>query len=325
MSPGARPGQDAGMTTVAPSVRTVPAPVAALLAFALALGAAGCREPAPPAGAATDPVQAVAVLTAHLRANDLHGFAKDAVPESLHPGLAAAWRSGRSRWPLEELPFDQRIPGMLGALAADGAEPRLRRSFDQQFANAHAEIRSAAETLSLFGVKYLQNDASLSPEERNHYVQLVEALGVWAAEAKLGDPQRARGAITRLAMAARHAGVREEADLARLGMDESLRRLGPMFGAFKVCLRDYGLDLDQSLDGMQLSLERQDGDRALVRLRYPLAGRTIDTLVAVERVDGHWYLSDFLRHARAAAAPAPPDAPPVAPPGSTTSAKPTSS
>jgi hypothetical protein len=98
-----------------------------------------------------------------------------------------------------------------------------------------------------------------------------------------------------------------------------------MFGAFKVCLRDYGLDLDQSLDGMQLSLERQDGDRALVRLRYPLAGRTIDTLVAVERVDGHWYLSDFLRHARAAAAPAPPDAPPVAPPGSTTSAKPTSS
>jgi hypothetical protein len=317
------------MTATASSAHTVPAPVAALLALALALGAAGCREEPPRAGAATEPVQAVAVLVAHLRDNDLQGFAHDAVPETLRPGLDASWRSGRSRWPLEELPFDQRIPAMLGALAADGAEPRLRRSFDRQFANAHTEIRSAAEALTLFGVKYLQSDASLSPEERNHYVQLVEALGVWAAEAKLGDPQRARGAITRLAMAARHAGVREEADLARLGMDESLRRLGPMFGAFKVCLRDYGLDLDRSLDGMQLSLEREDGDRALVRLRYPLAGRTIDTLIAVERVDGHWYLSDFLRHARAAAAPAPAatpaPAPPVVPPETAASAKPTSS
>jgi hypothetical protein len=110
-------------------------------------------------------------------------------------------------------------------------------------------------------------------------------------------------------------------------MDESLRELGPMAAALKAALAGYGLDLDASLDAMSLSLESRDGDHARVRMRYPLAGRTIDTVVAVERVDGHWYLSDFLRHARAAAAPppAPVPLPPVAPPETAATTKPTSS
>lgn len=315
------------MSVAAAPARSLSPAVSALLACALALAAAGCREPAP-AGAASDPVQAVAVLNGHLRDNDLEGFARDAVPPNLRPALAEAWRAGRTRWPLEELPFDHRIPGMLGALAADGAEARLRRGYDRQFANAHGEIRAAAEALGLFGVKYLESDASLSPEERRHYVQLVEALGEWGGRAKLGDPKRARNAISALADAARRTGLKEEADFRRYGMDESLHRLSPMMAALKQSLRAYDLDLDHSLDRMSLTLESRDGDHARVRMRYPLAGRTIDTVVAVEQVDGHWYLSDFLRHARAAAAaPAPAASPPVPPesPDRATTTKATSS
>lgn len=320
-------GQDAGMPTAIAPARSVAPALSALLACALALAAAGCREPAP-VGGANDPVQAVAVLNAHLRDNDLQGFARDAVPPALRPALAAAWQAGRTRWPLEELPFDHRIPGMLSALAADGAEARLRRGFDRQFADAHGEIRAAAEALSLFGMKYLQSDASLSPEERRHYVQLVEAFGEWGAQAKLGDPKRARNAIATLTDAARRTGLQQDADFRRLGMDESLHRLGPMMAALKQTLRAYDLDLDHSLDRMTLTLESREDDRARVRMRYPLAGRTIDTVVVVEQVDGHWYLSDFLRHARAAAAATPPAAtpPPAAPsPDRATTTKPTSS
>lgn len=308
--------------------RHLPAPLAALLAVALALAATGCSEQrAPVAGAATEPVQAVAVLSGHLRDNDLQAFARDAVPPALRPALASAWRDGRTRWPLEELPFDHRIPGILGTLSADGAEARLRKSFDRQFANAHAELRAAARALGLFGAKYLQNDQALSPEERAHYVQLVEAMADWGGQARLGDPKRARAAIAKLSLAARRTGLRGEADFRRLGMDESLRQLGPVAAALKASLAGYGLDLDDSLDAMRLTLESRDGDRARVRMRYPLAGRTIDTVVALERVDGHWYLSDFLRHARAAAAPPPAPAPlpPVAPPEPPATTEPTSS
>jgi hypothetical protein len=313
---------------LAASPRHLPPPLAALLAVALALAAAGCGEQRTPLrGAATEPVQAVALLSGHLRANDLQAFARDAVPPSLHPSLAAAWRSGRTRWPLEELPFDHRIPGVLATLSAEGAEARLRRTFDRQFANAHTELRAAARALGLFGAKYVQNDQSLSAEERAHYVQLVEAMADWGDTARLGDPKRARAAIAKLSLAARQSGLRDEADFRRLGMDESLRELGPMAAALKAALAGYGLDLDASLDAMSLSLESRDGDHARVRMRYPLAGRTIDTVVAVERVDGHWYLSDFLRHARAAAAPppAPVPLPPVAPPETAATTKPTSS
>lgn len=274
----------------------------ALLAALLALAAIGCdRSPRVTPSAAAGPAEAVALLTQHLRDNNLQAFALDAVPPALHPQLAAAWRAGRTLWPLEELPFDRKIPGILTTLSADKADAQLRRSFDRQFANANTEIRGAASALGLFGVKFLQGDDSLSAEERAHYAQLVSAISEWGAKAKLGDPKRGRGAIARLTLAARKTGLRTEADFPRLGMDDSLRRLRPLMVALKDTLRSYDLDLDDNLDAMTLSLESQDGDRARVRMRYPLAGKTIDTVVTVERIDGRWYISDFLRHARAAA------------------------
>ncbi len=297
----------------------------ALLAALLALATAGCGggERVTPA-VASEPTDAVALLSRHLRDNDLQAFARDAVPPALRSPLADAWRAGRTRWPLEELPFDHKIPGMLGVLAADKADAHLRRNFEVQFAGAHGEIRAAAKSLGLFGVKFLQTDAALSAEERAHYAQLVAVMSDWGGRAKLGDPKRARGMIARLTLAARQSGLREEADFRRFGMDDSLRRLTPVIAALKESLRAYDLDLNRSLDAMTLSLVSQEGDRARVRMRYPLDGKTIDTVVSVERIDGRWYISDFLRHARAAAAvaPAPAIVPSPPPAGAPTEASP---
>lgn len=288
----------------------VPAPrpafaLPALMAALLAMAMVGCGEDSPPPGAANAPEHAVVVLAGRLRDNDLVGFAHDAIPPALHPAMAEAWRAGRTRWPLEELPFDHRIPSMLATLAEPRAESKLQRGYDRQFANAHGEIRSAAKSLGLFGVKYLEKDRSLSADERHHAVQLVSALGGWGEQARLGDPKRAHAAIARLSLAARRSRLTGDDAFREAGMDESLRRLGPMWAALKDSLRMYDLDLDESLEKMSVTLVSHQGDRARVRLRYPLAGKTIDTLVAVERIDGHWYLSDFVRHARAATAPQP--------------------
>lgn len=302
-----------------PVVRTRRAASAlpALMAGLLALALAACDDAAPPPGAASAPEQSVLVLAGRLRDNDLVGFAHDAIPPGLHPAMAEAWRAGRTRWPLEELPFDHRIPGMLATLSEPGAEKTLQRDFDRQFGNAHAEIRSAARSLGLFGVKYLENDRSLSPDERHHAVQLVAAFSAWGEQARLGDPKRARAAIARLGLAARRTHLTTETAFRDAGMDESLRRMGPMWAALKDTLRSYDLDLDDSLGKLEATLVERDGDRARVRMRYPLAGKTIDTVVAVERIDDHWYLSDFVRHARAATAPRAPAPAPPAVPGTT--------
>lgn len=276
-----------------------------LLAGLCGLSAA-CR-PAPeatpqaagPAGAGK-PAEAVRLLTRHLRDNALDAYARDAVPPDLHARLEQAWREGRTRWPLDELPLGEHVPAMLAALSKPGSEQHFRQLFDRQFAHADREIESTAATLGLFGVQYVRNEGDFSESERDHYTQIITAISHWARTAPLSDPARAHAAIPKLATAARATGLASEADFARQGMDDSLRRMAPFAAAAKQALAGYGLDLDAGLAAMDASLQSQTGDTAKVRMRYRLGADAIDTVVEVERHDGRWYLSDVLRHARAA-------------------------
>ncbi|WP_368565328.1 hypothetical protein [Pseudoxanthomonas sp. UTMC 1351] len=271
----------------------------------LAIGACK-REPAELAGAASEPAAAVRQLAHHVRANDLVGFARAAVPPAQYAQLEIAWRENRSRWPLTELPLEDKLAPMLAVLAAKDSERRLGRQFDSQFARQDRDLKAAARSLGLFGVQYVKNEGNYTTEERDHYAQIIRALGEWAEEAPLGDPQHADVTITRLAAAARKTGLTSEQDLAAAGMEGSLRRLSPFFAEAKAVLDNYGLPLDASLADLRTGLVEQKGDKATVRIHYPLAGQEIDTVASLELRDGHWYLSDYLRHVeQVLAAPAP--------------------
>ncbi|MDG6348601.1 hypothetical protein QAA18_07570 [Luteimonas sp. 8-5] len=274
----------------------------------------GCRPPAgdevaapPDTRAARKPAQAVRQLTAHLRANELEAFAMEAVPPEMHERLVVAWSEGRTRWPLDELPFGRRLPAILAALSAPGSEKQLQQTFDRQFAGAGRELRSAAQTLGVFGTRYVAEEGDYSEDERLHYTQLIAAASQWGMEAPLGDRNRAGHSIAQLAAAARRTGLASAADFREAGMAASLRKLGPFAAAFKVVLLRYGLDLNADLATLDASLQQQTGDQARVRMRYRFAGADIDTVVSLRRIDERWYVEDFLRHAEAAIArPLPP-------------------
>ncbi|TYT26752.1 hypothetical protein FZO89_11060 [Luteimonas viscosa] len=282
--------------------RRIAACVALLMAAALAL-LPGCRgeAPATPPAEAPTPGDTVRALTAHLRASDLEAFARDAVTPAVHAQLETAWREGRTRWPLDQLPFAQHLPRAMAALSAPDAEKSLQQGFDRQLANA--SVASAAEFLTVFTVQYITRQGEFSVSEREHYPQLVQALGTWAAQAPVGDRARAQATIATMAAAAREAGLDDGQAFADAGMAESLRRMSKMLATAKQVLASYGFDLDADLGGMQVQLLSQTGDLARVRLQYTLAGTPIDTIVNLERRDGRWYVSDFLRHAEAAVAP----------------------
>lgn len=256
-----------------------------------------------PQGGETRPAQAVQALAERLRDNDLAGFAAMAVPPALHARLEAGWRDGRSRWPLDELPLDERVPALLATLSAKGAETDLQALFDREFARAERELQAAAAALGLFGMEYVRNEGDYSAEERAHYLQDIDALSRWAADAPLADPQRARRTIALLTAAARRSHIDDDADFTALGMDASLDRLQPVFAAFKRTFAEYGLDLDASFASVDARLLEQTGDTARVRLRYRLGPGMIDSVVSLQRIDGRWYLRDYLRHAEASLAP----------------------
>jgi len=265
-------------------------------------GAGVIRVAAPvPAKPAAKPVDAVKVLAARLLARDGAGFTRLAVPPELHARLNEGWRAGTTRWPLDELPLDARLPAMLAALQTKGADKALQATFRRQFKGADRDIDEAVRTLAQFGGEYVQKEADYTPEERDHVTQAIAAMSRWAVAAPLSDPTRAERLFGALAAAARRSGIDGKsgnAAYAALGMDTSLSRMSPFIDILLAQLRkDYAFDLDASLRGLEVRLLQQTGDQARLRLRYRLAGSEIDAMVPAVRIDGHWYLADFVRRA----------------------------
>lgn len=274
-----------------------------ITAFVLTVLSACNRDAAPVAAAALPPgpTSAVTQLVEDLRHNDLAGYARHALPPSLHAQLEASWRERRTIWPLTALPLDDRLPGFITVLSAPEAEKALPAQFNRQFAGAQRELRSAASTLGLFAAQYVRGADEYSDAQRDHYVQLIAALSHWGRQASLSDATRAREAIVQLVAAARLTGLGGPGAFHARGMEPGLGRLGPFFARFKQVLLGYGLDLDGALDSVQVELLEQAGDSARVRLHYRLYEQPVDAVVQVERRDGRWYLTDLLRHAEAEA------------------------
>jgi hypothetical protein len=292
------------------------------LAICLALAALwlpGCQRGAGPGQstapgvaveqAALRPVDAVYLLRDRLLARDGAGFARLAVPPALHAELQTAWAQGRSRWPLDELPLDAHIPGMLATLQAPQADKALMATFRRQFANADRDIDQAIRTLMVFGGEYVQNDPEYDPDARDHVAQAIAALGGWALAAPLADPKRAQRFFATLSAAAVRSGIDGKAGnaaFAALGMTQSLNRLSPFLATLLAQLRQqYGLDIDATLRDMRVTLERQTGDEAMLRVQYVLAGQPVDARMPAVRIDGHWYLAGYVQRARQSLGPGP--------------------
>ena len=95
--------------------------------------------------------------------------------EEVDAAVDAAWRAGRSRWPLSELPLSARLPGLLAALAAPGAEARLQYKWEKSaalLARIGAQLRLLSSSASN-GSAFVQQMVNLA----------IVILGVWLISA----------------------------------------------------------------------------------------------------------------------------------------------
>ncbi len=290
------------------------------LAAMLLLAAVACRESADdPAKPAAEPVAAVQAMALRLAEDDLVGYAKLSVPPSQYQRLQQAWTEGHSQWPLTELPLGDQLLPMLAALRKPNASAELQRSFDRQLAGQAGAVRQAAQSMGNFGVQYLRHQKGYTPGQQAHYIALVETLASWAQGAPISDRARARSTIAALVGAAGKIGFDDEAGLQAAGMEGSLQQLAPFIHTLKAVLGSYGLGVDEALRSVRGELLSVEGDNALVRLHYDLAGREMILQLPLSRREGHWYLTRTLADtdallrkadaARAAASPSPAEAP----------------
>lgn len=256
---------------------------------------------APCRGAAT-PELAVQNMMQALQSNDLARIPCLATTPLMATRLELAWREGRSRWPLTELPLSNKLVPVLGALTEANADKTLKARFDKSLAGQTPALHDTARGLGLFAVRYLQREGEYTTEERAHYAALIVALGAWAEKAPLGDKTIGHNSIDLLVAAARESGLRDENGIREAGMRGTLRALSPLFAASKDALRNYGLSLDDIIGSVTVSRsdDESDAERARVHVTYRVAGQSVSTDVNAERRDGLWYTSGLLAAAEKA-------------------------
>jgi hypothetical protein len=156
----------------------------------------------------------------------------------------------------------------------------------------------------MFGAQYVSHQGDYSPLQREHYRQLVLGLSRWASQAPLSDPALAQASIAALTAAAQASGLDGTAALQAAGMEPALQQLAPVQQALLDVLASYGLDLRQSLAGLQVGPgagRRRPG-------RGPgavPAGRRDGVLPGADASrSGRWYMQQNLEDAQKALAAA---------------------
>ena len=278
----------------------------ALLTLVLALGA--CRREGEGAvdGAPGDPVAAVEAQARALRANDLAAYARLSLPPDLYARTAARWDEEVARAepvdPADAAEYDE----MMARLLADDAEQALMRDLEPKLRQFESEMAGQwpmmQATAGIFLNAAIQANEEMSDAEKAHGAELVSGLLAWAQPALLTDRERARAAIAAAVGTARELQLPTLADARALGHDAAMAKGGIALAGAKAVAKAYDLDLDASLDGVQAELIDSEGDRATVKVSYPLLGKTIAFEQEMVRIGEGWYSADAVREAEQALA-----------------------
>ncbi len=274
----------------------------ALLALVLALGA--CRkDPPEEAKAPGDPVAAVEGLAKALRDNDLVRYSRLSLPPELHARTEALW----NRRVAEALPVEDADAAeynqMMARLTAPNAEAELNRDLKPKLAKLEAEISGQwpmmQATALIFLNAAIQANTDLSAEEKAHSNEVVAGLMAWAQPSLFTDRARARVAVSALVETADTLALPTLAQARSLPMIPAMEKGGIALAGLKKITLAYDLDLDRALDGVRAELVSANGDRAQVKVSYPLLDKTVSFEMEMIRQGDGWYSAQAVRDAEA--------------------------
>lgn len=276
----------------------------------LVLLAVGCRrEPEAIEGAPPEPVEAVAALADALRDGDLERFARLSVPPAMYAEQQALWRRELSTAAPLDPAEAERWRDAMALLTAPEAEAVLWAKAEPRLKDLEQQIGPkwdiGVTMMAGFATAAVEANATLSEPEKAHARGLIDAVQTWAGDrARFTDPARAKQAIGVAVRTARVLDLPDLDVLRGLELEAALAKGGVAFRGAKSLAAAYGVDVDAALSKMQAETIALEGDRATVRVRYPLLGRTVEFEQPMVRIDGGWYRADAVESHRAAMAEA---------------------
>lgn len=235
-----------------------------------------------------DPAVQIRELARVLRANDLAGLVRAAVPPSHYQLMRQSYEINRLKpiTPAERSKFSEGIAKLTDANAVDKfmleIEPKL------------IEARPKAAGALLIGMGALQvalasDDSELTAEQRAALQSALPGIQKWAAETDFLSSLSMRQALSLLADAARNTGVRSIDELKMLSFEQALAKAGTLLAASKQALYIYGLDINAIADSLQVEVLTQDSQTARVRTTITLFEAPISSEMDLVLLEGRWY------------------------------------
>lgn len=275
----------------------------ALLALSAVLLLGACHgkdDPSQPGG--SSPVAAVQSSIDLLKAGDINGLWKHALPPADYANLRADWsRHAQDKRPItaeDRAKFSQAMqqltePDAENKLYAQ-LQPKLA-AMEQQYKDQLPVLISVGEALAKSAVS---QNKELTPTQKSQVNDALDVITPWAQKTPWFDQAKAKQAISVAVTTARKLDLKSPEQLRAMDFDAVMDKYSIGYAGLKQLLAIYGLSVDDTLDSVKLSEVSSSDGHAVVKIDYTLLGKPLSTESKLVKEDGRWYSEDMLNNVR---------------------------
>jgi hypothetical protein len=257
-------------------------------AFLLSLTSIATSGPAAaPAGPAVGPPDAaVKESIAALRSNDLAKLLQATLPADQYAEMKSGWKKAQKETTTPEQAAE--FSAQMAMLTAPGAEDMLMAMVEPQLAQMEPQLDMMVGMLSGMISSSLEQNELLGESEKTEGRRWVKAFSAFLLEGDILSREKARRTVGIVCKTARKLELETLAQAQALSFEQVLAKGSLCLGATKDVLDIYGLSLDDLLDSIAVKTVSQEGDDAVVELKFELFGEKQTVRSQLTRVDDRW-------------------------------------
>lgn len=257
------------------------------LVFVAVTAIAACGRSDDVGGLETNsPDHAILALVESLRTNDLEQFLRRAMSEKEYARARLEWDEARAG-AIDESDREQ-LNAALTALDDDAFVDGLMAEVEPALEAARPNLPLMLMAAQTMGHARISANEKLTESQKNAANELLAALGKWAGSRDLANPELVRKALTGWVNDAKEINLKNAGELQALEFEEMVARAGILMSATENMLAVYGFKLDDIYASATAEVLRQQGDTALVRIRFDVLDTQQQFDVVLVRQNDRW-------------------------------------
>ncbi|GAB2537404.1 hypothetical protein [Rhodanobacter koreensis] len=237
-----------------------------------------------------------------LKANDLNGLWKHALPPADYANLRADWSKQRQN--AEPITAEDRakFAETMQQFTAPDAENKLYSELQPKLTAMEQQYKDQLPVLISVGEAFVKNgiaqNKSLTDAQKAQTSSALDVLTPWAQQTPWFDQAKAKQAVGVAVTTARKLDLKNPDQLRSMNFDTAMAKYSTGFSGAKQLLAIYGLSLDDTLNSVKLTPVSSSNGHAVVKIDYTLLGKPLSTESTLVQENGRWYSEDMLNNVR---------------------------